>query len=62
MTEHGIKIGKKGALKQVVKKLTQLRQKPLSKKVFEIVQDNYDRQQSDQRNKKIAKTNNNVEA
>ena len=62
MTEQGIKIGKKGALKEVVKKLTGLRKKPLSKKVFEIVQDNYDRQQSEERNKKIAKTNNNLEA
>ncbi|MFZ3231718.1 MAG: hypothetical protein WA160_16035 [Pseudobdellovibrio sp.] len=59
MTEQKPKIGKKGALKEVVKKLTELRKKPLSKKVFEIVQENYERNQT---NKKVAKPTGDVEA
>ena len=39
MSEQKPKLGKKGALKEVAKKLTELRKKPLSKKVFDIVQE-----------------------
>lgn len=59
MTEQRSKIGKKGALKEVAKKLTELRKKPLSKKVFEIVQENYERNQT---NKKVAKPTGDIEA
>lgn len=46
------KLGKKGALKEVSRKLTELRKKPLSKKIFEIVQENYE---NNEKNKKVAK-------
>ncbi len=62
MLEQKPKLGKIGALKEVTKKLTELRKKPLSKKVFEIVHENYDRQQPNQGNKKIAKTKSDLEA
>jgi len=52
MSNQKPKLGKKNALKEVTKKLTALRKKPLSKKVFEIVQENYERNQT---NKKVAK-------
>ena len=58
MLEQKPKLGKIGALKEVTKKLTELRKKPLSKKVFDIVQENYDRPQPNQGNKKIAKPKN----
>ncbi len=45
-------VGKKGSLRQVTKKFTELRKRPLSKEVFEIVQENFDR---NQKNKKIVK-------
>lgn len=40
------KVGKKGALKEVAKKLTELRKKPISKEVFEIIQENFNRNQN----------------
>jgi|GEM_PF-1667166 len=62
MLEQKPKLGKVGALKEVTKKLTELRKKPLSKKVFEIVQENYDRKPANQGNKKIAKPKSDLEA
>ncbi len=59
MNNQNPKIGKKGAIKEVAKSLTELRKKPLSKKVFEIVQENYDRNNT---NKKVAKPINDLEA
>ncbi len=59
MSEQKPKVGKKGAVKEVAKQLTELRKKPLSKKVFEIVQENYER---NQRDKKVAKPIDDVEA
>ena len=37
------KLGKKGAIKEVAKQLTELRKKPLSKKIHDIVHENYER-------------------
>lgn len=59
MKNQNPKIGKKGAIKEVAKSLTELRKKPLSKKVFEIVHENYDRNNT---NKKVAKPINDLEA
>lgn len=47
------KIGKKGAIKEVAKKLSELRKKPISKDVFEIVKENA----KQDKNKKVAKPN-----
>lgn len=58
MANEKPKIGKKGALREVTKKLTELRKKPISKEVFEIVQENFDR---NQKSKKIAKTDKEVD-
>lgn len=58
MSEQKPKLGKKGALKEVTKKLTELRKKPLSKKLFEIVQENYERNQT---NNKVAKPTGDLE-
>ncbi len=58
MTNEKPKIGKKGALREVTKKLTELRKKPISKEVFEIVQENFDR---NQKSKKIAKIDKEVD-
>ena len=46
------KLGKKEEVKKVAKKLTELRDKPISKKVFEIVDENSKRLNG---NKKVAK-------
>lgn len=59
MNNQNPKVGKKGAIKEVAKILNELRKKPLSKKVFEIVQENYDRNKT---NKKVAKPVNDLEA
>ena len=59
MSEQKIKYGKKGALKDVTKKLTELRKKPLSKKVFDIVQENFNQNQP---HKKVAKPTGDLEA
>lgn len=59
MSEQKPKIGKKGAIREIAKQLTELRKKPLSKKVFEIVEENYER---NQKNKKVAKPNGDLEA
>lgn len=58
MSDQKPKLGKKGTLKEVTKKLTELRKKPLSKKIFEIVQENYERNQA---NKKVAKPTGDLE-
>lgn len=48
------KLGKKGAIKEVAKQLTELRKKPLSKKIHDIVHENYERNEN---LKKVAKPN-----
>ncbi|GIL17074.1 MAG: hypothetical protein BroJett040_08250 [Oligoflexia bacterium] len=55
MNDQTPKIGKKGALREVAKKLTELRKKPLSKEVFEIVKENYENNRNNGANKKVAK-------
>lgn len=40
------KLGKKGAIKEIAKKLTELRKKPLSKKIHDIVRENYERNEN----------------
>ncbi len=53
MTEQKPKIGKKGAAKEIARKFSELRQQPISKDVFRIVDEAYEkRKKSD---KKIAK-------
>lgn len=52
------KLGKKGALKEVVNLLTEIRKKPLSKEVHEIVRENHERTQTE---KKVAKPNGEVD-
>jgi hypothetical protein len=57
MSEQKPKLGKKGAAKALTKKFTELRKTPLSKRVFEIVKENYERTNSQ---KKSAKSNNDI--
>lgn len=45
------KLGKSRALKQVVEKLTDIRKKPVSKRVFEIVEEN---SKENEKSKKVA--------
>ena len=52
MPEQKPKIGKKGAAKKISKKFSELRKMPISKRVFEIVQENFERTNN---NKKVAK-------
>ena len=52
MSEQKPKIGKKGTIREIAKQLTELRKKPISKKVFDIVEENYRR---GEKNKKVAK-------
>lgn len=49
------KIGKKGAAERVAKKATAIRRKPLSKKIFEIIDENFEKNSKDKL-KKSAKT------
>jgi len=51
MTEQKPKIGKKDAGRKIAKKLSDLRRKPISKKVLEIVEEI-----SEQKHKKIARS------
>lgn len=60
MSEQKTKLGKKGAIHEIAKKLTELREKPVSPKVHEIVRENYERNQKD--NKKVAKQSGDLEA
>lgn len=60
MTEHKPKIGKKGGLKEVAKKLADLRKRPVSQEVLEIVDENYERNQK-QKDKRAAKPSGDVE-
>lgn len=58
MSEQKPKLGKKGAIREIAKQLTELRKKPLSKKVFEIIQENFEQ---NEKNKKVAKPNGDLE-
>ena len=60
MTEQKAKIGKKVAIHDIAKKLTELRQKPISSRVHDIVRESYERTQKD--NKKVAKPSGDLEA
>lgn len=60
MTEQKPKIGKKGAIHEIAKKLTELRQKPISPKVHDIVRENFEKTQKE--NKKVAKPAGDLEA
>lgn len=57
MSELKPKIPKKGAAKALTEKFTELRKKPLSKRVFEIVEENYEKTNTQ---KKSAKPNNDL--
>lgn len=59
MSEQKPKLGKKGAIGEIAKKLTELRQKPISPKVHDIVRENYERTQKE--NKKVAKPSGDLE-
>ena len=52
------KLGKSGLIKPIAKKLTALRKKPISKEVFEIVDENFNRNQGQ---KKVAKPRGDLE-
>lgn len=60
MSEQKPKIGKKGAIHEIAKQLTELRKKPISPKVHDIVRENFERAQKD--NKKVAKPSSDLEA
>lgn len=53
MSEQKPKIGKKGAGREIAKKLSEMRRKPLSQKILNIVNEISEREQKNQ--KKIAK-------
>lgn len=55
MTDEKPKIGKKGAVKKIAEKASRLRQRPLSKKIFEIVDENYKNNLNKEPFKKSAK-------
>ena len=57
MSEQKPKVPKKGAAKTLTKKFTELRKQPLSKRVFEIIEENYERTNSQ---KKSAKPDNDL--
>lgn len=59
MSEQKPKLGKKGSIKEIAKELTELRKKPISPKVHDIVRENYERTQKD--NKKVAKPSGDLE-
>jgi hypothetical protein len=59
MSEQKQVVGKKGTLKKIAKKLTEMRRKPLSKRVFEIVEESYRKNIED---KKTAKPIHDIEA
>ncbi len=46
------RVGKKGGAKRVAKELTKIRKSPLSKKVYDIVDENHRRQNSDKKSAK----------
>ena len=56
MSEQKPKIGKKGVGREIAKKLSEMRRKPLLQKIFNIVNEISEREQQKQKNeKKIAK-------
>lgn len=59
MNEQKPKIGKKGAIREIAKQFTELRKKPISPRVHDIVRENFERTQKE--NKKIAKPNGDLE-
>jgi len=58
MSEQKPRIGKKGTAKTLTKKFSEIRKKPLSKRVFEIVEENFERTGNQ---KKIAKPDRDLE-
>ena len=59
MSEQKPKLGKKGALREITKELSELRKKPISQKVHDIVRENFERNQRN--NKKSANPSSDVE-
>ncbi|MES2768570.1 MAG: hypothetical protein V4596_05425 [Bdellovibrionota bacterium] len=55
MSEQKPRIGKKGGAKEIAKKLTEIRRKPISKEIFDIVTEISERNRKSD-NKKIAKS------
>jgi hypothetical protein len=54
LSEQKPKIGKKGAGREIAKKLSEMRRKPISQKIFNIVNEISERKKKSQ--KKIAKS------
>lgn len=54
MSEQKPKIGKKGGARGVAKMLTEIRRKPVSKKVLQIIEES-DKASKQQQDKKVAK-------
>lgn len=54
MSEQKTKIGKKGAGREIAKKLSEMRHKPISQKILNIVNEISEREQKNQ--KKVAKS------
>ena len=53
MSEQKPRIGKKGAAKELTKKFTEIRKTPVSKRVFEIVEENFKRTNSQKKSAKM---------
>lgn len=60
MSEQKPKLGQKGAIREIAKELTELRKKPISPKVHDIVHENYERTRKN--DKKTAKPVSDLEA
>ena len=57
MSEQKPRIGKKGAGREIAKKLSEMRRKPLSQKILNVVNEISEREQKKQKDeKKIAKS------
>ena len=55
MSERKLKLPKKGGAKRVAESFRKLRERPLSKEVFDIVEANYERMKKEKSEKKSAK-------
>lgn len=59
MSEQKPKVGKKGAIQKIAKELAELRNKPISSKVHDIVRENFERAQK--QDKRAAKSSGDLE-
>lgn len=57
MSDQKLKIGQKGGAKEVAKKLSEIRKKPISKAILDIVSE-IDQRKKENPKKKIAKSEN----